>query len=145
MTKALVVDVDGTLCPVKGAGETYADMPPNREMIERLREYRAAGFRIIICSSRNMRTYSGNIGEINKHTLPVLIAWLDRNGVPFDEIHMGKPWAGSTGFYVDDRAIRPDEFLDCDLATLERKVAEGRERACRSAGAPRVGDAEDVP
>ena len=25
-------------------------------------------------------------------------------------LHMGKPWGGKGGFYVDDKAIRPDEF-----------------------------------
>jgi len=30
--------------------------------------------------------------------------------VPFDGLRFGKPFA-ENGFYVDDRAIRPDEFL----------------------------------
>ena len=36
--------------------------------------------------------------------------WLQRHEVPFDEIYVGKPWCGHEGFYVDDKAIRPDEF-----------------------------------
>jgi capsule biosynthesis phosphatase len=38
------------------------------------------------------------------------MAWLDRHQVPYDELHVGKPWGGKGGFYVDDKAIRPDEF-----------------------------------
>jgi capsule biosynthesis phosphatase len=46
--------------------------------------------------------------------LPVIIEWLDRHKIPYDEIYVGKPWCGFDGFYVDDRAIRPDEFLSLD-------------------------------
>lgn len=58
-----------------------------------------------------MRTYEGNVGKINVNTLPVLIEWLNKNNIPYDEIYMGKPWCGTEGFYVDDKAIRPDEFV----------------------------------
>ena len=79
-------------------------------VIEKLREYKAKGFEIVISSSRNMRTYEGNVGKINVHTLPIIMDWLERHNVPYDEIYVGKPWCGHDGFYVDDRAVRPDEF-----------------------------------
>ncbi len=59
-----------------------------------------------------MRTHQGNIGKINANTLPVIIEWLTKNNIPFDEIHIGKPWCGNGGFYVDDKAIRPNEFTE---------------------------------
>lgn len=40
-----------------------------------------------------------------------MLAWLEKWGIPCDEIIFGKPWPGKRGFYVDDRAVRPDEFL----------------------------------
>lgn len=129
--KVLVVDVDGTLCPVKEPGQNYADLPANTEMVAALCRYHADGFRIVIQSARNMRTYDGNIGEINCNTLPVLIDWLQAHEIPFDEIHVAKPWAGQTGFYIDDRAVRPDEFLTEDIAALEAKVEAARARASR--------------
>lgn len=138
--RVLVVDVDGTLCPIKGPGEDYADLPVNAEMLERLRAYRARGFRIVIQSARNMRSHDGNVGEINKHTLPVLVDWLDAHGVPFDEIHVAKPWPGRQGFYVDDRAVRPDEFLEADIEELEARVEAGRTRAARTLAARPRGD-----
>lgn len=130
--KVLVVDIDGTLCPVKQSGEDYAELPANAEMVAQLRCYRTQGFRIILHSSRNMRSYDGNLGEINKHTLPVLLDWLAAHDIPFDEVHMGKPWAGHRGFYIDDRAVRPDEFLEYDPETLEARVDAARARASRS-------------
>ena len=41
----------------------------------------------------------------------MLLEWLAKWDVPYDEILFGKPWPRSKGFYIDDRAIRPDEFV----------------------------------
>lgn len=109
--RALVVDVDGTLCPVKPGDARYEDLEPHAAMVEQLRQWHADGYRIILYTSRNMRTYDGNVGLINKHTAPKLTEWLERWDIPFDELHLGKPWAGHDGFYIDDRAVRPEEFL----------------------------------
>jgi len=107
----LVIDVDGTLCEIKVAGQDYADVAPKAAMIERIREYKAKGYRILLFTSRNMRTFNNNVGLVNKHTAPVLLEWLEKWNVPYDEILFGKPWPMRRGFYIDDRAIRPDEFL----------------------------------
>lgn len=107
----LVVDVDGTLCDVKAPGESYADLMPRAAMIAKLREYQARGYRILLYTARNMNTYNGNMGLINKHTAPVLLEWLVKWEVPYDEILFGKPWPRTKGFYIDDRAVRPDEFI----------------------------------
>ena len=58
-----------------------------------------------------MRTYKSNLGKINIFTLPNIIDWLRKYNVPFDEVYVGKPWCGLDGFYIDDKAIRPSEFL----------------------------------
>ena len=79
-------------------------------MVEKLKEYHEMGFYIILNTSRNMRTYNGNIGLINKNTAKVLLSWLEKYDIPYDEIYYGKPWQGKGGFYVDDKTIRPNEF-----------------------------------
>ena len=107
--KRLVVDLDHTI--TQGAPSGYADAVANKALIDQLHRYKKDGFVIVISTSRSMRTYEGNIGKINAHTLPVAIEWLRRHNVPFDEIHVGKPWCGHDGFYIDDRAVRPSEFI----------------------------------
>ncbi|MGV2898232.1 capsular biosynthesis protein [Achromobacter sp. AGC78] len=108
--KVLVFDVDGTLCEIRRDGQPYADVEPLWPVVEKLREYKREGFYIVLNSARNMRTYQGNTGLLNANTLPVLIDWLKKHDIPYDELHLGKPWPGTNGFYVDDRTIRPDEF-----------------------------------
>lgn len=107
----LVMDIDGTLCPIKKKDESYADLVPYPQMVQKLRECKADGARIVLYSSRNMNSYQGNIGMINKYTAPILNEWLKKWDIPYDGIIFGKVWPGHNGFYVDDRSVRPDEFL----------------------------------
>ncbi len=107
--KRLIFDLDDTLCTTQNGD--YANAQPITEVVEKLREYHRQGFTIVINTSRNMRTYQGNIGAINKNTLPIIIDWLARHDIPYDELYVGKPWCGFEGFYVDDKAIRPDELV----------------------------------
>ena len=113
-----IFDIDGTLCPVKKS-DKYEDIIPYKDMIKKLRYYKEKGARIVLFTSRNMNSYHGNIGLINKNTAKILMEWLEKWEVPYDEIIYGKPWPGHKGFYVDDRTIRPDEFLNLDIAELE--------------------------
>lgn len=114
-----VFDVDGTLCPIKRKDEKYEDLVPYSDMVNKLRYYHSHGAKIILYTSRNMKTYHGNIGLINKYTAQTLLDWLRRWDIPYDEIVYGKVWPGSKGFYVDDRTVRPDEFLNKSVFELE--------------------------
>lgn len=122
----LVIDVDGTLCPIRRAEERYEDLPAEPAMLARLRTLADNGWRIILHSSRGMRTHSGNVGEISRYVLPTLLTWLEAHQVPFHELHIGKPWAGDNGFYVDDRAVRPREFVERSFEELTALCARDR-------------------
>lgn len=114
--KRLIMDLDNTIS--KNITGNYAEATPVTEVIEKMRKYKDLGFEIVIFSSRNMRTYEGNIGKINANTLPIMIEWLNKYNVPYDEIHVGKVWCGNEGFYVDDRAVRPREFSNMSYDEL---------------------------
>lgn len=124
--KSIIVDIDGTLCPIKKANENYKDLIPYKKMIEKLREYQGKGFRIVLFTSRNMNTYNCNLDLINKFTKPELELWLKEWNIPFDEIVCGKQWPGKEGFYIDDRSIRPKEFLEHDFFELNKICNEDR-------------------
>jgi capsule biosynthesis phosphatase len=113
----LIVDIDNTLCITTNSD--YENSKPVIPVIEKLREYKELGFTIVLFSSRNMRTFESNIGKINIHTVPKLINWLHKFEVPFDELLIGKPWCGNDGFYIDDRAIRPSEFLNLSYDEIQ--------------------------
>lgn len=114
--KNIVIDLDGTLT-IESDG-SYLEKSPNTKVIQQLQKYKAMGFNITIATSRNMRTYNGNLGKINIHTLPDILAWLNLHNVPYDEILLAKPWCGLDGFYIDDKAIRPSEFCTMDYEEI---------------------------
>jgi capsule biosynthesis phosphatase len=120
----LVVDIDGTLCGIKTADQSYADLLPKTAMLERLREYQAKGYRILLYTARNMNSFQNNVGLINKHTAPVLLEWLAKWDVPYDEILFGKPWPRKKGFYIDDRTVRPDEFLSMSEEQIHKMLGQ---------------------
>ncbi|ARR49857.1 HAD-IIIC family phosphatase [Photobacterium damselae subsp. damselae] len=118
--KRLIVDLDGTLTQADTAD--YKNVKPYNDVINKLHEYKENGFEIVISTARNMRTYENNVGKINIHTLPVIIEWLDKYNVPYDEIIVGKPWCGHEGFYIDDRAIRPSEFASLSITEINQLI-----------------------
>ncbi|MFB1640387.1 HAD hydrolase family protein [Campylobacter molothri] len=109
--KTIIIDLDGTLT-IDDDKVDYCDKNPNLALIETIKEYKKQGFKITIFTSRNMRTFNNDVEKIKMHTLPIITSWLDKHKIPYDDIIVGKPWCGFDGFYVDDKAIRPSEFIN---------------------------------
>ncbi|MGM9878939.1 MAG: capsular biosynthesis protein [Bacilli bacterium] len=109
---SIIFDIDGTICPIKKEEEKYEDLVPFPDMVSKIRELKKDGYKIVLFTARNMRTYNGNIDLILKNTKPILEKWLSKWEIPYDEIIFGKPYPGKNGFYVDDRTIRPNELLN---------------------------------
>lgn len=121
-----VMDIDGTICPIKRKDQEYLDLVPYPEIVEKMRMYKEGGARIVLYTSRNMNSYQGNLGLINANTAKVLLKWLEKWEIPYDEIIYGKPWSGKRGFYVDDRCVRPDEFLKYSEEEMDRICRESK-------------------
>lgn len=126
--KRIVIDLDGTL--TVDDNKSYNDKLVNNEVLKACVRYKEMGFEIVIATSRNVRTFDGNVGKINAFTLPKIIEWLNNNNVPYDEIYVGKPWCGFEGFYVDDKAIRPSEFASLSYEKIKELLEE--ERSCNN-------------
>jgi len=122
--KRLIFDLDGTLCVAKNGD--YANAIPNHQVIDVLKTYKEEGFDIVISTSRNIRTYENNIGKINKNTLPIIFKWLDKHNVPYDEVYIGKPWCGFDGFYIDDKTVRPSEFINMSYDEIIDMISTGK-------------------
>ena len=107
--KTIVVDIDGTFCgkPVEG---DYSKCKPIEAVCKKLRFENSIGTYIILYTSRNMRSFNGNIGLINKHTSLILNSWLLKNDIPYDELYFGKPW-GKNLSYIDDKSLPIEEFI----------------------------------
>ena len=109
----IVFDLDGTICPIKEPGQTYADLKPFPGAVARIRALRADGHYIIIQTARNMATCDSNLGRVMKNVGKITLDWLDHHGIEYDEIYFGKP---NAEVYIDDRALR---FNDWEALTEE--------------------------
>jgi len=124
--KVLVCDIDGTVTTIKNKDENYSDLRPIKSVVDKLIQLRLEGWYIVFSTARNMRTYDGDVRAIEENMLPILIDWLDKHNIPYDEIHIGKPWCGKRGFYVDDKTIRPKEFLELSNQEIHKLLEKDR-------------------
>lgn len=96
-------DLDGTICEIKKEGQHYLDVNPLPGAVETLQRLKSEGHYIIIMTARNMLTYGNNVGKIIANQSLIVIEWLNKHCIPYDELHFGKPLAD---FYIDDKAVR---------------------------------------
>ena len=107
--KTLVLDIDKTICE-SPPGKDYSKCKPIESVCSKLRKENNKGTYIILYTSRNVRTFKGNIGLINKYTNVVLSEWLKNNNIPYDEIYFNKPWGFGDLNYIDDKFLSIEEF-----------------------------------
>ncbi|NBP57289.1 capsular biosynthesis protein [bacterium] len=118
----IVIDLDGTICPIKDKNSSYQDLVPLEGAVERIKQLKSMGHYIIISTARNMATQESNIGKVIKNIGKVTLDWLDKFDIPYDEIYFGKP---NAQVYIDDRALR---FSDWDSISHESLTQIAKEK-----------------
>lgn len=94
-----IFDLDGVLARSLWpfADEDIPNFPVVERAAETLRKVKEAGYRIIIWTAR-----SQSLEDVTRK-------WLEKNGIPYDELWMEKP---PFTFFVDDRAVNFDGSWD---------------------------------
>lgn len=59
-------------------------------------------------TARGQVSCNGDLDLIHERVRPILVEWLERHAVEYDELIFGKPYAD---LYVDDKGMTPEEFL----------------------------------
>jgi UDP-N-acetylglucosamine diphosphorylase / glucose-1-phosphate thymidylyltransferase / UDP-N-acetylgalactosamine diphosphorylase / glucosamine-1-phosphate N-acetyltransferase / galactosamine-1-phosphate N-acetyltransferase len=114
----ICLDIDGTICEVRGKGDDYAAVRPLPQSAERIRSLRAAGHYVILATARHMQTCGSNVGMVVARQAQTLIEWLNRHGIEYDELWFGKPHAD---LYIDDKAFAfSGNWDDVTQQTLSR-------------------------
>lgn len=109
----IVVDLDGVVLslPDESKGEGIL----NQKMKEFLIERKRLGDYIVIFSSNGMNTYKNDLGKVYTNRYVKIYNLLVQNGIPFDELILGKP---NADIYIDDKAIRYSSIMDLKLPTF---------------------------
>lgn len=117
----IVIDLDGTICTLKQAGETYAEVKIKPGAAAFIKQLRSRGHYVIIQTARNMATCESNLGKVMKNVGKVTLEWLEKNDVEYDEIYFGKP---NAHLYIDDRAMRFEHWENMSISGLEQLARE---------------------
>lgn len=104
------IDIDGTVCYTRKPDESYHDVKPIPGAVDHIKRLHKEGHYIILCTSRHMKTCNNNVGQITAIQGNILIPWLNRYNIPYDELWFGKPLAD---IYVDDKGHK---FTDWERA-----------------------------
>ena len=115
--KTAIFDVDNTILVTQN--RDYANSQPKMEVIEGMRALKEAGWFIYLHTARGMGRSNGDIGSVAEDVFNEIKTFCEKFEVPYDAIQVGKPWGN---LYVDDLAMRPDEFAACYNRILEGSV-----------------------
>lgn len=105
-------DLDRTLVTAPKVEGDYTTCEPIERNVNFLKHLKSLGHYIIIYTARRMRTNQSQLGRVMKEIGKLTYDQLDKMGIPYDEIHFGKPYAA---FYIDDLAV------NCNL-NLEKQI-----------------------
>lgn len=111
----IVIDIDGTICELKKEGQTYSDVKVIPGAVEKIQALKDAGHYIILQTARHMKTCNGDQGQVIARVGKITLDWLEKNNIPYDEIHFGKP---NADLYIDDLAHRFSNWEDIDHHNL---------------------------
>jgi len=98
----ICVDLDGTICETKSIDQNYGDVKPLPGAVDTLEFFKQRGYYIIIHTARNMRRCDHNLGRIIKNQGKLVIDWLEKYQIPYDELLFGKP---HVDYFIDDKGI----------------------------------------
>jgi capsule biosynthesis phosphatase len=103
--KTIVFDIDDTLLTT--VNRDYDNSQPKEEVIVGLRKLKEAGWRIVLHTARGQGRSGGDIESVREDVTREIEVFCAKHDVPYDELILGKVWAA---YYIDDRALRPEEF-----------------------------------
>lgn len=109
--KTIVMDIDDTI----SFADTYADPSiysearPNIPVIETMQKLSKEGYTFELFTSRGWISCNEDSEKAKEKYLQQIEEWMQKYNVPYSRIIFGKPFGI---FYVDDKAIRPDEFVE---------------------------------
>ena len=106
-TKTLVIDLDGTLASQEESSNYYK-ATPQMSVIHKVNQMWTDGWEIVIYTARGMKTCFGDAKTAEATFRQVTEDWLKKNRVMYTKLVFGKP---SGDLYVDDKGMRPDEFV----------------------------------
>ena len=111
--KRIVLDFDDTLAfPVN---RKFKDAKPNIPLIEKINKLYKDGWQIDIFTARGSISCKTREEAEAKYGEEIR-SWLSDHNINYNSLSFDKPLAA---YYVDDKGISPEDFIDTDIRNLE--------------------------
>ena len=111
--KRIVLDFDDTLAFT--TNRDFNNAKPNVDLIEKTNALFRAGWQIDIFTARGSLSCKTR-KEAELKYKPEIVKWLLKHNVLYHNISFDKPLAA---YYIDDKGISPDDFLNTKIQNLE--------------------------
>lgn len=111
--KRIVFDLDDTISFTKK--RDWKNAKPNIQLIEKINNLYNSGWQIDIYTARGSLSCSTREEAAKKYRKGIE-EWLEKHKVKYHTLSFNKPLAT---YYVDDKALTPEEFLDLNLEQLK--------------------------
>lgn len=98
----ICIDIDGVVADPGDPWRPYHEREPYPHAVEYVRKLRERGAVIVFQTARYMGRCEGNQARAHDKGYSELVGWLDKHGIPYDEVYLGKV---SADYYLDDRAV----------------------------------------
>lgn len=109
--KTIVIDIDDTISFANTFDDvnTYSKAVPNINLIKTMQKLHKEGYTLILHTARGWISCNQDTEAAEKKYRKQIETWLAAHNVPYDALLFGKPFGI---YYVDDKAMRPDEFVE---------------------------------
>lgn len=110
--KRLIVDIDDTISYT--TNRDWENAKPNVSLIHKLNKLYDEGWEVHYYTARGSISCK-NREEAENVYKPIILKWFFKHNVKFTELSFNKPLGT---YYIDDKAITPEDFLDLDIEVL---------------------------
>lgn len=109
--RTIVMDIDDTISFSKSVGTVagYTGAIPNLPIIQTMQRLAAEGYEFVLHTARGWISCNEDPVAAEAKYREQIEEWLERYEVPYTKLIFGKPYGI---LYVDDKSMRPDEFLE---------------------------------
>ncbi len=111
--KRIVCDLDDTISVT--LNRDWDNSKPVTPVIEKINELHENGWEIIILTARGQLSCGGDYKKADDKYRKQIESWLEKHKVKYDKLSFNKILGA---YYVDDKALKPQEFADLKVERL---------------------------
>jgi len=111
--KTIVCDIDDTISFT--TNRDWENAKPNLKLIEKLNDLYSKGWTIKFFTARGSLSQATR-EDAEEFYRPIILNWFHKHNVKYHELSFQKPLAD---YYIDDKSITPDNFIDLEIQTLQ--------------------------